>query len=199
VLDGTPEDHPRADFLVRLAEGLPQTDAAGGWRDVPRILAAVGEEVTRRQQPDAPDGPEIFLLIHDLPRFRDLRRRENDFGFSRRDEEAGPPDHLANILREGSGVGVHLLTWCDNLTNLNRFFDHQALREFELRVLFQMSPNDSGHLLDSPAASRLGPHRALYSTEEQNRLEKFRPYGVPPDEWLERFRDRLRKRVAPIG
>ena len=48
-----------------------------------------------------------------------------------------------------------------------------------------MSPADSGHMLDSPAASKLGPHRALFSSEEQNRLEKFRPYGVPSEEWLQ--------------
>ena len=49
-----------------------------------------------------------------------------------------------------------------------------------------MSPTDSAHLLDSPAASKLGPNRALFSSEEQNRLEKFRPYGLPADEWLDR-------------
>ena len=54
-----------------------------------------------------------------------------------------------------------------------------------MRVLFQMSPTDSGHLLDSPRASKLGEHRALFSSEEQNRIEKFRPYGVPSDEWLQ--------------
>ena len=48
-----------------------------------------------------------------------------------------------------------------------------------MRVLFQMSPTDSGHMLDAPAASKLGAHRALFPSEEQNRLEKFRPYGIP--------------------
>jgi hypothetical protein len=194
VLDGTPEDHPRAEFLKRAVARLPHGVSSGGWRDAPRILAAVAAEVDRRQQPDAPDGPEVFLFIHDLPRFRDLRKRENDFGFGRREEEAGPPDHLASILRDGPGLGVHLVIWCDNLNNLNRHFDHQGLREFEMRVLFQMSPNDSGHLLDSPQASRLGPHRAFFASEEQNRLEKFRPYGVPPDEWLDQAAAQLRGR-----
>ncbi|AGA28803.1 FtsK/SpoIIIE domain-containing protein [Singulisphaera acidiphila] len=195
VLDGTPEDHLEAGLLTRVAGLLPQPVQAGGWRDAARIVAEVAKEVERRQQPDAPDGPELFLLVHDLPRFRDLRKRENDYGFSRRDEEASPSDHFATIVREGPSLGVHLLTWCDNLNNLNRYFDHQMLREFELRVLFQMSPNDSGHLLDAPHASRLGPHRALFSSEEQNRLEKFRPYGLPDEAWLEQFRAQLHKRA----
>jgi S-DNA-T family DNA segregation ATPase FtsK/SpoIIIE len=68
-----------------------------------------------------------------------------------------------------------------------------------MRVLFQMSANDSGHLLDSPHASRLGPHRAFFSSEDQNRLEKFRPYGLPSDDWLDRVREQFRRRVATIG
>ena len=55
-----------------------------------------------------------------------------------------------------------------------------------MRVLFQMSPTDSGHMLDTPAASKLGGHRALFHSEEQNRLEKFRPYGIPSEKWLRR-------------
>lgn len=199
VLDGTPEDHLEADLLSRVAEVVPQTVQSGGWRDAARIVAEVAKEIERRQQADAPDGPELFLLVHDLPRFRDLRKRENDYGFSRRDEEATPADHFATILREGPGLGVHLLTWCDNLNNLNRYLDHQMLREFELRVLFQMSPNDSGHLLDAPHASRLGPHRALFSSEEQNRLEKFRPYGLPDAAWLDQVRSRFQNRGEVNG
>jgi DNA segregation ATPase FtsK/SpoIIIE, S-DNA-T family len=200
VVDGTPEDHPNAELLARLAGLLPHPVDLGGWRECARIIAGVAEEVERRQMPDAADGPEIFLLIHDLPRLRDLRKSEDSFGFSRGGEEAASPaDHLATIIREGPGLGVHLVTWCDNLNNLNRFFDNQMLREFGMRVLFQMSTTDSGHLLDAPYASRLGPHRAFYSSEEQNRLEKFRPYGLPAAEWLDWLRDQLRKRTAPVG
>ncbi|WP_406693831.1 FtsK/SpoIIIE domain-containing protein [Singulisphaera sp. Ch08] len=199
VLDGTPEDHVEAGLLTRVSGVIPQPVLAGGWRDAARIVAEVAKEVERRQQPDAPDGPELFLLVHDLPRFRDLRKRENDYGFSRRDEEASPSDHFATIVREGPSLGVHVLTWCDNLNNLNRYFDHQLLREFELRVLFQMSPNDSGHLLDAPHASRLGPHRAFFSSEEQNRLEKFRPYGLPDEAWLAQVRTQLHQRTEVNG
>jgi hypothetical protein len=198
VLDGTPEDHPNADTLARVASVLPHPVEVGTWRDVPRVLAAVAAEVDRRQQPGAPDGPEVYLLIHDLPRLRDLRRRPDDFGFSRRDEDAGPADHLAAILRDGPGLGVHVLTWCDNLNNVNRVFDHQALREFGMRVLFQMSQTDSGHLLDAPHASKLGPNRALFASEEQNRIEKFRPYGVPHAEWLDGLRAPFSRRGPAV-
>jgi hypothetical protein len=63
------------------------------------------------------------------------------------------------------------------------------LREFEMRVLFQMSVADSSNLIDSPLASKLGMHRALFHSEEQGRLEKFRPYGLPSEAWLPSVRD----------
>ena len=135
-----------------------------------------------------------------MARFRDLRRREDEFSFSKReDEDAAPVDQLDAILREGSGLGVHVITWCDTVNNLNRHFSHQVLREFEMRVLFQMSPADSGQMLDSPLASKLGPHRALFYSEEQNRLEKFRPYGLPSEDWLRRLGEQLAGRPGVAG
>ncbi len=195
VLDGTPEDSEQAGALGRVVSSLPHDIKVGGWRDAAPYLAAVAGELALRQQPDAGEAPELFLFIHDLARFRDLRRREDDFGFGRKEDELSPPDHLDMILREGPAYGVHLITWCDTLNNLNRYFIHQQLREFEMRVLFQMSPTDSGGLLDSPAASKLGPNRAFFASEEQNRLEKFRPYGVPSDEWIKNVGDGLRGRT----
>ncbi|MGZ3415016.1 MAG: hypothetical protein ACXWNX_15815 [Isosphaeraceae bacterium] len=195
VLDGTPEDHPQAGVLGRFATSLPQGIKVGGWRDAAQFLAAVAGELALRQQPDASEAPELFLFVHDLARFRDLRRREDDFGFGRKEDDLAPPDHLDMILREGPGLGVHLIAWCDTVNNLNRYFTNQQLREFEMRVLFQMSPTDSGGLLDSPAASKLGRNRALFASEKQNWLEKFRPYGVPSEEWIKEVGDRLRRRT----
>jgi DNA segregation ATPase FtsK/SpoIIIE, S-DNA-T family len=194
VLNGTPEDHQHADWLQRVAAALPHGVKVGGWREAAAFVGEVAGELERRQQPDADDGPELFLFIHDLPRFRDLRRREDDFSFGRRDDGASPPDQIDLILREGPGYGIHLIAWCDTVNNLNRCFTLQHLREFGLRVLFQMGPTDSGHLLDSPAASKLGPNRAFFFSEEHNTLEKFCPYGLPPDEWLVYIHDRLHQR-----
>jgi hypothetical protein len=47
-----------------------------------------------------------------------------------------------------------------------------------------MSSADSSSLIDSPVAAKLGPQRALFYTEEQGQLEKFRPYALPSPEWL---------------
>jgi hypothetical protein len=77
---------------------------------------------------------------------------------------------------------------------LQRTFERGALKEFELRVLFQMSSSDSSQLVDSPAAVKLGPQRALFVHEETGTLEKFRPYAFPSGEWLSGVSATLRAR-----
>ena len=85
---------------------------------------------------------------------------------------------LVGIVREGPVSGVHVVAMCDTLASLQRAFDRNALREFDWKVLFQISPADSSTLIDSPAASRLGTNRGLLHSEELGMLEKFRPYAL---------------------
>jgi hypothetical protein len=82
---------------------------------------------------------------------------------------------------------------------MNRTLDRQGMKEFENRILFQMSANDSSTLIDNPAASKLGENRALYYSEEANRVEKFRPYGVPELTWLEDVKKRFDARPRPAS
>jgi hypothetical protein len=152
-------------------------------RELPGTLDRLAEEVSRRVKAETP-GPPRFLVLYGLQRLRDLRRPEDDFGFSRKGEAMTPYKQFLNILREGPPVGIFTIVWCDTLANLQRTLDRQSLREFDMRVLFQMSPTDSSTLIDTPLASRLGPYRALFYTEDQGRLEKFRPYGLPALDWL---------------
>ena len=98
---------------------------------------------------------------------------------------------FANILREGPDVGVHTILWCDTNANLQRRLDRQLLREFDMRVVFQMSNDDSLNLIDSAAASKIGQHRALFYSEEEGRLEKFRPFALPSEAWLRQVGERL--------
>jgi hypothetical protein len=81
---------------------------------------------------------------------------------------------------------VHVLAWCDSYNSAMRLFDRPTLREFALRVALQMSAADSSNLIDSPAASDLNQHRALFYSDETGRTEKFRPYGPPTAAWLDR-------------
>ena len=67
---------------------------------------------------------------------------------------------------------------------------------FEMRVLFQMSANDSASLIDNPKASTLGMHRALYYNEQEGHLETFRPYALPGNDWIESVEKNLKRLVA---
>jgi hypothetical protein len=57
-----------------------------------------------------------------------------------------------------------------------------------------MSGSDSSQLVDSPAAVKLGPQRALFVHEETATLEKFRPYAFPGGAWLESASAAMRAR-----
>jgi hypothetical protein len=200
VLDGTPADSSNAGQLMKIAEVLPHPVKEITFREITPVITELAAEVERRQR-EPGEAPAIYLFVFDLQRFRDLRKSDDDFGFGRYGEEkAVPPSKLfGNILREGPPVGVHTIVWCDSLNNLNRTFDRQGLKEFEIRVLFQMSANDSSTLLDSPAASKLGAARSLFFSEEEGRTEKFRAYGYPSDEWLDWVRQQFQSRLAPVG
>ncbi len=178
--------------LTRLPDRLAAFVQPIGARELPGALAELAAEVDRRHQEADAGAPPRFLFVYGLHRFRDLRRAEDDFGFSRRGEERPSPAKLfATVLREGPAVGVFTVAWCDTLNNLNRAVDRQGLREVEMRGLFQMSAARSSTLIDSPLASKLGLHRALFYTEDQGRLEKFRPYGPADEAWLEALALRL--------
>ena len=198
LLDGSPADNALAGQLGALGSIVPHSTQDVNVRNLATTLGELAAEVERRQKDSPPDVPNIYLVIYDIQRFRDLRKSDDEFGFSSRygeEEKAAPPSKLfGNILKDGPALGVHTIVWCDSLNNLNRTFDRNALREFEMRVLFQMSANDSSTLIDSPAASKLGANRALYFSEEEGRLEKFRPYGLPSDEWIGKVRKQLSSR-----
>jgi DNA segregation ATPase FtsK/SpoIIIE, S-DNA-T family len=171
-----------ADEVVNLLPELAPVKLTAQ-RELPALLTAWNEDVEKRIQGQSRATPR-FLFLYGLHRLRDIRKPDDDFGFSRKGEEQSPYRLLVRILREGPSVGLFTIVWCDTAANLQRYFDRQTLREFEMRVLFQMSANDSSTLMDTPVASKLGPQRAIFYTEDQGKLEKFRPYALPPVEWL---------------
>jgi hypothetical protein len=177
-----------------VADALPHLLERGGPRDTARMMGQLAAELARREAANDEDAPPIYLVIFNGGRFRDLRRGEDDFSFSMdRDKPPTTDRQWAEILRNGPAWGIHTLLWCDTYNNVTRLLDRMALREFEMRVAFQMSAADSSSLLDSPAAAKLRQHRGLLANEDVGTLEKFRPYGVPTAEWL----DAVRRAILP--
>jgi hypothetical protein len=68
-----------------------------------------------------------------------------------------------------------------------------------MRVVFQMSANDSASLIDSPRASNLGLHRALFFNEREGTLETFRPYALPESGWVEEVTGKVGRRGKARG
>ena len=140
----------------------------------------------------------MFLVIYGLQRCRDLRRREDDFGFGRAgDEPPDPAKQFADLLRDGAGARHSHADLVRHATRISTgAWTAPALRELAMRVVFQMSVADSSNLIDNPLAGKLGIHRALFASEEDGRLEKFRPYGPPSEEWLDWVKGQLCRRRA---
>ena len=183
-------------LLSQLAASVPHEMEVVGRLGVADAFATLAAEIKRRLDEQILDGEAVYVVIRDLARFRELRKSDGDFGFSfgGGDQKAGPAQNFSTLLKDGPTVGIHTLVWCDSLTNLMRTFERGALKEFELRVLFQMSASDSSQLIDNPTASKLGPQRALFIHEETGTLEKFRPYSFPVAEWLAGVSEQLRAR-----
>ena len=196
VLDGTTPDDRLHGMLAGVRAALPHDVQIPSFRDVGDAIISLGEELARRNADGGSDGPGMFLLINGVHRFRSLRRTEDDYSFSSSGDGAPTPDKvLALLLKEGPLVGIHCILWADTLANLQRTVDRNSLRELENKVLFQMGVTDSSTLIDGPAASRLGFHRALLANEESGLLEKFRPYALPDAALLEHVAKALRARA----
>jgi len=187
LCDASPSGAPQREFLERIARAIPHPITVAKQGDLPEIMKGLADELTKRSG-DAQEAaaPPAFLFIHGLQKFNRLRYEE-DFGFSSGDAEvaANPAGILNNLICEGARFGFHVIATCDTYNNVNRFLSRKALSEFEMRVLFQMSANDSASLIDSPKASTLGLHRALFYNEQEGHLETFRPYALPTSEWIE--------------
>ena len=188
----------------QLQQTLPHAIRIGDPRDVTEVLASLTAEMSRREKSASRDHSAVFVIVFNLGRFRDLRKADDDFGFSLGggEKKVSPSKMFLDLLKNGPGLGIHLLIWSDTYNNVSRWFSSQTLREFELRIVFQMSASDSSNLMDSPVASRLGPNRAILHMVDQGSNEKFRPYGPPPPEWLDDIARRwqsLTQELAPAS
>ena len=180
----------------RIRSIIPHEVTIAGPGAVAGVFSELAAELEKRNSGDS-SGPEIFVIIHGLQRFKKLRQ-EDDFLFSMDEGAAGPNPAkvLADLSSEGGPAGIHLLAGVDTWNNVGRWLPRKVMAEFEMRVLFQMSANDSANLIDSPAAGSLGLHRALLYNEALGTIETFRPYAEPDAVWWEEFAAGMREPTA---
>jgi hypothetical protein len=172
-------------LFQRLAATLPHPVRIGGTAEVSGLMGELAGELAARAPTAGRDSPDLFLVVHDLQRFRALRQEDDfRFGFDGDGGAEKPGKVFADLLGEGAPCGMHVIVSTDTWNNVSRWIPRKLMAEFEMRVLFQMSANDSANLIDSPAASSLGLHRALFHNEHLGSLETFRPYAMPDESWF---------------
>ncbi|MEO6052427.1 MAG: FtsK/SpoIIIE domain-containing protein [Chthoniobacterales bacterium] len=182
------------DFLEKATTAISQNVTRVQSDNLTEVMNELSVELaTRSAGTETDDAPEIFVFIPGLQKFKKLRH-EDDFDFSGSDSEPKPGAQLNTLLTEGSSHGIHLIVTLDTFNNVSRFLSRKALTEFEMRVVFQMSANDSASLIDSGQASNLGLHRALFYNERDGYLETFRPYATPDSEWIQQTTQKLSTR-----
>jgi hypothetical protein len=176
--------------LLDGTHGFGEED--GGFSELPTVKAVgpasagvvvdqLHTELVARQGGQSTNSTTQVLVIYGLQRFRKLRT-EDEYAY---DSGNGPDRQLLDLLRDGPELGIHVIAWCDSLANLNRTLPRRLQGEFDHRILFQMSANDSMSMVDTAAASRLGEVQAIYHNEQAGlTLQTFNPYAMPSGDWL---------------
>jgi hypothetical protein len=186
VLDASTPESPERAFLERVASLIPHDLTLARNAELPGLMTELAAELERRADATyAATAPQIYLFVLGLQRFKALRN-EDDFDFNLDAKAAPKPGaSFGKVLSEGASHGIHLVCACDSANNLNRSLNRKAVSEFEMRVLFQMSANDSAGLIDSARAADLGLYRAIFHNAQEGYQETFRPYALPGNDWLE--------------
>jgi hypothetical protein len=199
IANFTPADSEWAECVEDIEKHFPHhITVLRQMREVADAIETIAAEVRRRGD-TPPERTGIYLVIQGMHRARVLRGDDDSFAYG--DNGSTPAEHFTTILRDGPEVGVHVISWCDTYSNAIRVADRRMMAQFGLRAGGAMSADDSMTFFDDTAASRIDkPHRMiLFEEERPGQLEKFRPYSLPPPEWLEATARRLRARRAPYA
>lgn len=200
VLDGSAADSPVRETYGQMSAVIPHpVEVVRPGEAAEAIHRIAVEAKVQREGARAGEGKpmETFVFIHGLQQFRSLRQ-EDEFAYSSGDAAPHPGAELKELIAEGGAAGVHVVVSCDSYNSVVRCLGRKTLGECGIRVLFQMSANDSASLMDNPAASRLGLHRALVYQEREAHHEIFRPYAQPDRVWWEEVGTQLRRMLGTV-
>jgi len=193
LVDGTTPETPERTYLDNVIDTVPHQIERPRAGELAEVFTTLAKDLNQRMDGDPGTiHPRTFVIIHGLQRFKKLRYEE-DFGFASDESEssANPGTVLNDLITEGPAYGIHVIATIDTLNNVNRAISRKAQTEFEMRILFQMSANDSASLIDSPKAGNLGLHRAIFYNEQEGHMETFRPYALPDANWIEEVKASL--------
>jgi hypothetical protein len=175
-LNGIRSEEPAMTKVISRLKSNPQTEIINARDLEPFVLRLKDDLANRIANPDQFHATHL-ICVGNLSRFRELRRSE-EYSFGE-DGGATKLDAIfADLLRDGPAVGLHVLLWADSASTLSRWLSRQSMRDIELRIVMQMSSNDSNQLIDSNAANRLEPYVALIQDDLDGKPIKFRPFDI---------------------
>jgi hypothetical protein len=131
------------------------------------------------------DGVTLLVLLG-VHKLLDLKLESSALP-PRAGTELKPGLDFADLLHTGPEMGVHVLAWASGFGNLVRNIDpgRKLLRDFNHRVIFQVSEEDSLAVLGNRQGSQLGELAGLHFDAVENQLKRFRPFslgGNKPDQ-----------------
>ena len=178
ILNGSrPEDQSMRSLVSQLAHckiPVRVSDVSG----LDATMDFLNQELACRSSNTDINHAVMLVAIVNLSRFRELRRNE-EYTFGEDAGGASKPDAvLANLLRDGPALGMHVWLWADSAGTITRWASRQSLRDIELRILMQMSASDSNQLIDSNAGNRLDRFVVLMQDDIEGKPIKFRPFEL---------------------
>ena len=156
-------------------------------RDSELRMVQLCEEIGKRENHPDQQHSAILVVVDPVERFRDFRQDES-FSFSL-DDAAGlrGPVAFQKLLSDGPSHGVFALVICGGAETLSRWLPRTNQHDLELRILGQLSSNDSSFLIDSPAASDLSAATMLLYDNADGTLAKYRTCTIPDAEQIHRW------------
>jgi len=178
VLDGSRAEDASMRFLVSQLAHCQVPNRVNDVRGIDTTMEFLKNELEYRSAHAELTHAAMLIAIVNLSRFRDLRRNE-EYSFGDDTGGANKPDAvLANLLRDGPALGMHVWIWADSAGTINRWISRQSMRDIELRILMQMSATDSNQLIDSNVANRLDRYVVLIQDDIEGKPIKFRPFDL---------------------
>ena len=178
ILDGSrAEDESMRSLISKLSNSKVPTRVSDV-RGIDETMVFLKNELEYRSANSEAMHPTMLIAVVNISRFRELRRNE-EYSFGDEAGAASKPDAvLANLLRDGPALGMHVWLWADSAGTIARWVSRQSMRDIELRILMQMSASDSNQLIDSNAANRLDRYVVLIQDDIEGKPIKFRPFEL---------------------
>lgn len=96
--------------------------------------------------------------------------------------QLSPKEIFHLIVKDGAKRGVHAILWQDSYTALEQD-DNNIMSYFNLKVAFDMSTEEFSRSVGANDISLMSENNAIYYNKARDN-QKFRPYQVPDEDWL---------------